>query len=304
MMISEFEQNIKNRGTEGQKWAQRIPRIIAECEEKWQIKVQPPFNLTWNYVAPAKKADGSDVVIKIGFPQDGDFLSEMRAMEIFEGQGIEKLLAEDRGNYTMLLERVMPGEPLSEMEDDEKATKILTNVMKKLWKPLPEDHQFPSVRQWSRELFDLNKKYPDGHYPNIPANLVQKAQAWCEELIETSDTPVLIHGDLHQDNVLSSDRDGWLAIDPKGIAAESCYEVGAMIRNPYKKMNKNPQMKEIMQKRIEIMSDELGFSKERIHKWCLVQTVLSAVWSIDSPHRQWEHAVNTALALALDEMKV
>jgi streptomycin 6-kinase len=302
MMTSEFEQNIQNRGTEGQKWAKRIPQIIADCEQKWELTVQPPFNLTWNYVAPAKKTDGSDVVIKIGFPQDGDFLSEMRAMEIFEGQGIEKLLAEDWRNYTMLLERVMPGQPLSEMEDDDNATKILTNVMKKLWKPLPDEHQFLSVRQWSRELFDLNKKYLDGNYPNIPKSLVEKAQAWCEELIETSDTPVLIHGDLHQDNVLSSDRDGWLAIDPKGIAAESCYEVGAMIRNPYKKMNKNPQMKEIMQKRIEIMSDELGFSKERIYKWCLVQTVLSAVWSIDSPHRHWEHAVNTALVL--DRMKM
>lgn len=296
-MASEFEQNIQNRGADGQKWAQRIPQLITDAEAKWQIKVQSPFNLTWNYVAPAKKSDGKDVVIKIGFPQDGDFLSEMRALELFNGEGTEMLLGEDKTNYTVLLERVTPGEPLSAMEDDEKATRILCGMMKKLWKPLPEDHQFPSMKRWTQSLFDLKTKYPDGDYPNIPKTLVEKAQAWCEELIETSDTPKLIHGDLHQDNVLSSERDGWLAIDPKGLAAEPCYEVGAMIRNPYKKMDKNPHIKEIMQRRIEILSDELGFSKERIHKWCLVQTVLSAVWSIDSPHRHWEHAVNTALAL-------
>src|SRR6266567_6137524 len=40
----------------------------------------------------------------------------------------------------------------------------------------------------------------------------------------SSAEPVLVHGDLHHDNVLSSARAGWLAIDPKGVAAEPAYE--------------------------------------------------------------------------------
>lgn len=296
-MSEEFLQNIKNHGPAGDEWFKRIPEIISSCEEKWNINVHKPFNLTWNYVAPATKADGTQVVIKIGFPQDQEFQSEIAALKLFDGGGIEKLLEVDTENCAILIEQVTPGQPLSEMEDDETATRILAGVMKKLWKPLPENHQFQSTKQWTQSLFDLNTKYPDGNYPHISPELVKKAQRWCEELIYSSDTPMLIHGDLHHDNVLASTRDEWLAIDPKGVAAEPCYEVGAMIRNPYKKMDKHPQMKEIMKRRIEILSEELGFDRERIYKWCFVQTVLSVVWSLEDPHGRWEHSLNTAMIL-------
>lgn len=296
-MISEFEQNIKNHGPAGQEWFKRIPDITSKLEKKWNLKVESPFDLTWNYVAPVIQADGTAAVIKIGFPQDPEFKSEIAALEIFNGNGIEKLLAEDKDNCAILIERVMPGVPLSQMEDDEKSTKIIAGVMKKLWKPLPENHPFANLTDWTKAIPDLKAKYTDGKYPHFPAFLVDKADALLHELIETADEPVLLHGDLHQDNILSSERDMWLAIDPKGVAGERAFEVGAMIRNPYKKMDKNPRMKEIMQRRIEIMSDELGIDKQRIYKWCLAQTVLSAVWSIDDQHNRWEHSLNTALVL-------
>jgi streptomycin 6-kinase len=228
---------------------------------------------------------------------DTEFKSEIEALKIFQGDGIEKLLKEDPESCAILIERLHPGKPLSELDDDDQATRILAGVMKKLWKPLPEEHHFSSLSEWTKALYDLKERYPDGNYPHISSQLVSKAISWLEMLIQTSDKPMLIHGDLHHDNVLSSDRGGWLAIDPKGVAAEPCYEVGAMIRNPYKKMDKHPRMQEIMKRRIEILSEELGFDRERIYQWCLVQTVLSAVWSIEDPHGRWEHSLDTATIL-------
>lgn len=301
-MNNEFEQNLKNRGEEGALWLKNIPEIIASCEKKWELKVLPPFALTWNYVAPATRSDGTNVVLKIGFPTDKEFKTEIAALEVFNGEGIEKLLEEDKENSVILIERVQPGISLSSLADDEKATRILTHVMKKLWKPLPPKHNFITIRQWSSAIPKLKEKYKDATIPHLPQYLVDKADAFFEELIATSAEPMLVHGDLHQDNILSSDRDEWLAIDPKGIAAEPAYETAAMIRNPYIKMENNRNIKKIMQKRIQIMADELGFDRKRVYKWCLAQTVLSAVWSIEDQEKRWEHSL--AVAEALNEIKI
>lgn len=40
-----------------------------------------------------------------------------------------------------------------------------------------------------------------------------------------------MHGDLHHENILSSVREPWLAIDPKGLIGESEYEVISFLLN-------------------------------------------------------------------------
>ena len=46
------------------------------------------------------------------------------------------------------------------------------------------------------------------------------AELLFRELLASSEAPVLLHGDLHHFNILSSDRRPWVAIDPKGLSGE------------------------------------------------------------------------------------
>lgn len=294
-MTEEFIRHAEERGENGKQWLKRIPEIIAECEQNWQINVLPPFKLTWNYVAPAKQRDGTNVVLKIGFPKDREFKSEISALEVFKGEGIEQLLKEDSQNVAILIERISPGIPLSELADDEEATRILTKVMKKLWKPAPSENSFTTVLEWSKDLFKVQEWF-HGKTGPLPEHLVLKAQQYFKDLSFSQDTPVLIHGDLHHDNVLSSERDGWLAIDPKGIIAEPYYEVAAMIRNPYEKLKDIQNLEPLLERRIRILSEELGFDPLRIQQWCIAQCVLSAVWSMEG-QKGWEHGIRVAVAL-------
>lgn len=293
-MTNEFIAHALQNGEEGEKWLKSIPNLIKRYEQQWDIKVAEPFHLSYNYVAPATRPDGSDVVLKIGFPKDNEFQTEVRALEVFQGEGIERLLEEDRDNAVILIERVLPGAALSTLTEDEEATRILARVMRKLWKPLPANHQFNTIQEWMRAIPKyLAKGSLTG---NMPRDLVEKANSLFEELLATSDTPMLLHGDLHHDNVLSSRRGGWLAIDPKGIAAEPAYEVAAMIRNPYPAINNFPDLPEILRKRILIFAEELGFDPERLRKWCFAQTILSGVWN-DAGVKGSEHAVKIAQIL-------
>ena len=49
--------------------------------------------------------------------------------------------------------------------------------------------------------------------------------------MSTSKETVVLHGDLHHWNILSSEREPYLIIDPKGYFGDPGYEVGAFLAN-------------------------------------------------------------------------
>ncbi len=279
-MNDAFKKNALSRGEEGEKWLLKIPEIIATYEKKWSLKVLPPFPLSYNYVAPATRSDGTEAVLKIGFPKDREFFTEVEALRMYNGDGVERLIETNEVDAVILIERVMPGVPLSTIHDDEKATRILASVIKKLRKPVPAKNSFIPIKEWTNAIIRYKKRFINTEGP-LPAHLVDTADKLFNELISTSEEVILIHGDLHHDNVLSSHRNGWLAIDPKGIVAEPAYETAAMLRNPHSFLMGKSNLQGILSKRISILSAELGINPDRIRKWGIAQTILSTIWSIE-----------------------
>lgn len=174
--------------------------------------------------------------------------------------------------------------------------------MRRLWKPVPKDHPFPTAERWSQGFERLRKTFDDGTGP-FPSALVERAEGLFSELLSSMGEPVLIHGDLHHENILSnsgnsSDQNGgrghWLAIDPKGLVAEREYEVGALLRNPMPRLLDSPNPERVTARRISQLSEELGFDRERIVGWGLSQAVLSAWWSYEDHGHGWEPAIAVA----------
>jgi len=217
-------------GTAGAEWLKRLPILIAECEQRWSLTVGAPFEpLSYNFVAPAVRANGKDVVLKVGFPNP-ELLSEIEALRIFDGRGIVQLLKAYRDQGVMLLERLKPGTPLSSIINDQRVTSIAAQVMRQLWQPVPPGHSFPTVEKWAAGLNRLRQRFDGGTGP-LPSHLVEEAERLFEELIGSMDEAALLHGDLHHDNILAAERQPWLALDLKGLVGEPAYEVGALLRN-------------------------------------------------------------------------
>lgn len=160
LMNDEFVRNILTLyGDSGRKWLDSIPQKIKSYSQKWNLDIFPPFILSYNYVAPAKKSDGTSAVLKIGFPDDKEFQGEIDALSVFNGEGTAKLVEADRENAVILLEQIHPGISLSTMQDDEEATRILAFVMKKIRKPLPKNNHFITVSEWTKELQEYPSLY-------------------------------------------------------------------------------------------------------------------------------------------------
>ncbi len=265
---------------QGAEWLQCLPAIVAECAERWSLKVLPPFApLSYNYVAPALRADGTGVVLKVGMPHP-ELLTEMAALQLYDGRGSVALLEGDRALGAMVLERLTPGVPLADHPDDEQATIIAAEVMRDLWQPVPSEHPFPHVADWAAGLGDLRDQFGGATGP-IPAALVATAETLFRELIGSMAEPVLLHGDLHHWNIVSAQRRPWLALDPKGVVGEAAYEVGALLRNPIPYLLAKPNPQQLLARRVDLLCELLGFPRERIIAWALAQAVLAAWWSLD-----------------------
>ena len=181
----------------------------------------------------------------------------------------------------MLLERLKPGTSLRAVEDDEVAISVAADVMRKIWRPLPQKlYPFPTICDWGKGFARMRKVYNGGTGPFPPA-MFDKAEKLYSELSASMDEPVLLHGDLHQDNILSAERESWLAVDPKGVIGEPVFETGALLRNFWPDILSLPDPKRLLARRIDQLSAQLGFDRERIYDWGFSQAVLSMVWGVE-----------------------
>lgn len=284
-------------GEAGEKWLHRLPDLLAECARRWSLTLQAPFpNLTYNYVTPAVRADGTPVVLKVGYP-NRELISEIEALRIYDGRGIVQLLESDRALGALVLERLEPGTPLAQLDHDEKATEIAAQVMRALHRPVPAGNSFRPVADWTAGLSKLRPRFGGTTGP-FPAHLVDTAERLFAELIPSMAAPVLLHGDLHHDNILAATREPWLALDPKGIIGEPAFEVGTFLHNPMPQIATWPNLDRILARRVDQFAEELNAERQRILAWGIAQAVLSAWWSVEDQGHGWEPALAVAEVLA------
>ena len=110
-------------GEIGREWIAGLPDLLESYSQRWSLTLELPFPLSYNYVAPVMRADGTEAVLKIGIPNH-ELLSEMHALQIYAGRGIVRLLEADFEDQVFLLERIRPGLELVSIPDDDQRTQI------------------------------------------------------------------------------------------------------------------------------------------------------------------------------------
>jgi streptomycin 6-kinase len=284
-------------GKRGSVWLAELPELIARLAKQWRVQLGPPFDgLSYSYAAPGVRRDGMQIVLKCTVP-NRELNTEIEALRLFGGHGAVRLLEADAELGAVLLERIVPGMPLVTLADDEQATHIAIEVMRRLWQPAPAEHTVPTVADWGKGFRRLRTCF-DGGTGCFPQNLVRRAEKEYAELTSSMDARVLLHGDLHHWNMLYSADRGWLAIDPKGVVGEPAYETGALLRNPYPDLLSWPDLARTTRRRLDQLAEGLGFDRERLAGWAFAQAVLSAWWSYEDRGHDWQQSLELADSLA------
>ncbi|SPR13427.1 aminoglycoside phosphotransferase family protein [Orientia tsutsugamushi] len=194
-------------GEKGRQLLDHLPNLVTQLANTYGLSnLKPVDNLSYNYVLSALQGT-QPIILKLGLDIDG-FKREAAAMMAFEVYGVVQVFSENTG--LLLLECAVPGISLKSYfpETDDEAISITANVIKRLHKaPIPITHAFPHIKDWLAAL--------DGDL-KIPVQALQKAREIRDQLLKTTGPDVLLHGDLHHDNILQNGED-WLAIDPKWV---------------------------------------------------------------------------------------
>ena len=282
-------------GEQGKAWLERLPALAAACARQWDLSIHSPTSdLSYNFTAFVATADGTGAVLKLGVPNP-ELTTEMAALHALAGRSVVRLLAADRQRDALLLQRVLPGTPLSALSDDE-ATAIASSLVRDIPVPVPPTSDtgptFPTIAKWARAFDRLRTRSGGGTEP-LPSRLVEKAERLFQELEASAPPAMLLHGDLHHDNVLRDANEGWLAVDPKGVLGDPAYEAARLQHNPIPGFLAMEHPKGVAQARLQILASVLEEDRQRLLAWAFFDAMLSACWSVEDGG-DWRYHVSCA----------
>jgi streptomycin 6-kinase len=263
--------------------------------DRWHLALDGvPFETHSSWLAFVVRGD-EKAMLKV-FKPGSDEAAGARYLAAHHGHGTVKVLGGDDG--AVLIERILPGTRLTALPldgRDDEATHIICDVIERLQAAKADPTGWPGHRLQYEEF---GKSHPVA--PLTPA-IAARAAAVFRELEASAPAPVLLHGDLHHENILQDAARGWLAIDPKGEVGELAYELAAPLRNPL-------EMPELfmsaaqMDRRVRIYCERLGLDRHRMLGWCFARNCSAALWyagRTPEPLRDktWPAATLTALEL-------
>ncbi len=191
-------------------------------------------------------------------------------MTWWDGKGAARVFAQE--DNALLLERATGKKSLIDMVQngqDEEATRIICDVTKVLHAHKgPPPSYLLSLKEWFRELEPAALIYE---------GILRTAYTIASELLEKPQDIVVLHGDIHHENILDFKERGWLAIDPKHLIGERGFDYANIMRNPIKneKLATSPKR---FKKQVDIISKSANLDPVRLLKWTLAFSGLSAAW--------------------------
>ena len=263
--------------------------IVEQLTKRWSLRIGAQFPPTpgspGNFVASVFRADGTPAVLKVsGYLRETR--AEIEALRIWDGLGAARVLDADPDLGALLMEHIQPGTMLAEVEDDDQTVRIAGGILRQLWRALPEKHGLRSLESWCA-AYDRRRDVLSRGEGGFPKTLFSRADSLRHELRASTEVPVVLHGDLHHFNVLRSNRGGWLAIDPKGLAGDRTFDVCQFLLNP------GPVPASVNRRRLDIFCAELGLDRKRAADWCFVNAMLNACWYYEEG-RPWHARVEYA----------
>lgn len=226
-----------------------------------------PITTHWSHLLPVRYK-GAPAMLKVATTEEERQGNSL--MVWWNGGGAAPVLAHDE--YALLMERAMGPVSLGEMvrtgQDDE-ASRIICAVAGKLH---AHKNKKPSaltpLSQWFEELYPAANQY---------GGVLLKASNVAKELLSDQQDIVVLHGDIHHGNILDFGTSGFLAIDPKGLIGERCFDFANIFCNPDFEVATRPGR---LAHQLDILSKAAELKPERLLKWVLAYAGLSAAWSI------------------------
>jgi streptomycin 6-kinase len=274
-------------GVAAESWITVVPKLLPRLAERWGLALGEPFPVeNGGYVLPARMSDDTGVIVKIEFPRrDMSFAQEVAGLQLWNGQGMIRLLDFDAELGAQLLERAVPGTQLWDEPDEVAALGVVASVLRRLWSVDPPTE--PEIVTVSTRAVawaaSIEHEWAEAREP-FDRDLLEDARATMVELARDAQaTQVLLHGDLHQGNVLAAEREPWLAIDPQPAIGERAWDLRAPLCDRPEDLLADPDPIRRLMRRLDVLCAPLGVEAERAVGWAFAIQVDWCIGSFGTP---------------------
>lgn len=267
-------------------WRERVSELVEAAAARWGLTLgdaYPPGAA--GHVVRVTLADGTPAVLKLVFPHR-EAEHEADALAAWNGDGAVRLLASDDDGWAFVMERCEPGELLASGDPDT-ALDVLVSLLPRLWLEVeaPFHTLADEVAVW---LDEIPAAWELAERP-LERALLDETLDRLDALSSSQGEQVLLHQDLHTDNVLAAQRGPWLVIDPKPLRGEREFSVAPIVRDYVLGHSE----REVVG-RLDRLTSALSLDRDRARWWTIGQTV---AWMFESSHMhvhaetvRWLHA--------------
>jgi streptomycin 6-kinase len=281
-------------GESGPDWLTRLPKLVAELGERWELTIDGPSRYgRCALVVPVLRA-GDPAVLKVTWPHP-EARHEHLALRAWDGGGAVRLLAAEPSSWAMLLERLDARHDLTS-EPVETACAVIGELLRRLGSPaLP---QLPRLSDHAGRQVG----HAAGGAHGIPRRLLEQAGSLARDLVADPEVDArLVHTDLHYENVLAADREPWLAIDPKPLAAEPAYAVAPVLWNRWEEAVAGSDVRSALRRRLSVVCEHGGIDEDRARAWTIVREVQNALWAAAGPQAAARVTVAVTILKAMND---
>lgn len=221
-------------------------------------------------VFSAESKNFGPVILKMN--QDKSQLeSEYRMLERLSGRHSCKVYAFDESAGLLLEERIFPGTVLRRETSLEKRIQVFLQIFREIHMPTDSGATYLN---WLERICEYCAQH------HVAEDMASRAHVFCAEMFEKYPDRVLLHGDLHHDNLLLRTDGSYVMIDPKGVVGPAIMDLPRFILNELDTVYGGSD-RQHMEEVIRLLGGQSGYPAADIKKLFYMETVLANIWCLE-----------------------
>ena len=184
-------------------------------------------------------------------------------------------------------ERIFPGTVLRREASLEKRIQMFLQVFREIHMPA---HSGATYLNWLEKICEYCVQH------RVAEDMASRAHLFCAEMFEKYPDRVLLHGDLHHDNLLLRTDGSYAMIDPKGVVGPAIMDLPRFILNELDTDHACPDRQHI-EEVIRLLGEQSGYPAEDIEKLFYMETVLANIWCVEDGEEMNRHEIEIADSL-------
>ena len=270
LTYTQAERFINKLGAE--RYNERI-RIAEKYKDQWELSevTFQPLLSNNSLIFYASSKQYGKVILKILFNREFDEdLKEIMSLIQFQGENVCKLYEYSLEDKVYIMERIVPADTLYESASRDERIKIIGAIYKVLHKPDLPDSIFPTYSEWFEAGKEETKNRTDCEELRP---YLESAERMLKDICQKYSRNVLLHGDLHHENILKNENGSYTVIDPKGVAGDPVFDLSRFILDEFRD-DLVSEPKEIIIDFVKNLGESVGIPWETLLRCLYIETVI------------------------------